>query len=1085
MTASFDKKSSSGMALIVVLGLITLLIISSVTFSVLMRVERAGSSNARNTMMARYVTKSALAYAMADIDRSIGNKAYPDWNNTNSNTRPYPRIWKGKVCDLILSEDDADKSNNKKQRNQREVTFWSDTYGSIDSSILSTSFRAPVFLMSYNFEKYLPEAIRYRAYARAYQSGSMSGGKPTKDSDIGSEWVPVTSGNSADTIVGRYAYQAFNTTGYLDLAAFVNGKAERWYGESVEEMVISPDYFDGSDDASYREAVGGLVIDTVADLLTSPSTDEGSIFSESAAFRAFSPTLPEAVITYDAKGNPVATPALNLLMKDKDGKLLKDDKLVAHLKKHRNRIITAFYDSGLKGGTETPNMGRDEACDDCGTTLFVGDKKRASEQAYYAYLALLDYVDSDCVPEGSDEYDQFARPASEPAALFNGFVGTIRIIRTEHYETKKLQRMDANNKPIGNPVEVNIFTPDKFGYSIVVNGMAVYANRMSEAEFYDKFLLDNYMDCKLGFRCQFDDGGFQEKLMSDPKTDDFENIEVAEKDDSNVFVSTPEEEFVYSDGPYVPIGFTVSNVFEASDTLDIGMDADEFQDKTMGLPEMVMLGAIGRTRYDGEIIRSYPVSEDGFNEGFDLETVYINSSKTLGDDYKFVFAGNIAKAYASETEAQAAVNGGSTDKGNHDIRKWECGVVLSGELIDPAFSHAFMADEYNGSERFAAVVSDTCEDLEGEFLTYVDDFGYDPATHAPVKDDASYADFNDFDDKITNADNDGYFELYDGDYPLGISGFQNHFLGSRKRLWEEYGVDIDGIHPNDDDDAISVSTRNSIWKSLYVKCGCSDERDFGYIQSVGELGFIPIGIYSSIRLFGYNEDLTDGAVDYYDPYFLSSFNTLPTKADKLVCDMGDEEVLDEDNYMPYHTVLDQFATSSGITSGKVNLNSTDINALTSVFTEAPRFITYIPNKDTYPMTDGANPLNVDEARAVAESLQNSWCTIGQGAPVTRLSQLGTIFQNQSDEVKNCFANDQERETVIASSCGLFTTRGLAFTILLRGEAYSPLFGRTEVRDGLGTTLASRNAIAQVWRDTVPDEDGKYPMILQFFKMIDE
>ena len=49
-----DKASSrSGMALVIVLGLIALLIISSVTFGILMRVERASSANSRNTIMAR------------------------------------------------------------------------------------------------------------------------------------------------------------------------------------------------------------------------------------------------------------------------------------------------------------------------------------------------------------------------------------------------------------------------------------------------------------------------------------------------------------------------------------------------------------------------------------------------------------------------------------------------------------------------------------------------------------------------------------------------------------------------------------------------------------------------------------------------------------------------------------------------------------------------------------------------------------------------------------------------------------------------------------------------------------------------
>ena len=77
----------------------------------------------------------------------------------------------------------------------------------------------------------------------------------------------------------------------------------------------------------------------------------------------------------------------------------------------------------------------------------------------------------------------------------------------------------------------------------------------------------------------------------------------------------------------------------------------------------------------------------------------------------------------------------------------------------------------------------------------------------------------------------------------------------------------------------------------------------------------------------------------------------------------------------------------------------------------------------------------------------------------------------------------ERESVIRNSCGLFTTRGQTFIIAVRGEAYSPMFGKTSVEGG--SVNAAKTAVAQIWRDSEPDENGNHPVFVQFFKIIDD
>ena len=62
---------------------------------------------------------------------------------------------------------------------------------------------------------------------------------------------------------------------------------------------------------------------------------------------------------------------------------------------------------------------------------------------------------------------------------------------------------------------------------------------------------------------------------------------------------------------------------------------------------------------------------------------------------------------------------------------------------------------------------------------------------------------------------------------------------------------------------------------------------------------------------------------------------------------------------------------------------------------------------------------------------------------------------------------------------------MTFTIIMRGEAFTPTFGRIAVSDEAGTTHATRTAIAQVWRDTEKNEDGIYPFFIQYFKILDD
>ena len=67
---AIKKARRSGVALIVVLGLVAILMIVSVTFTIHMRVERAGAANLRHAVIARQVVKGHAVPVPLPVVRS-------------------------------------------------------------------------------------------------------------------------------------------------------------------------------------------------------------------------------------------------------------------------------------------------------------------------------------------------------------------------------------------------------------------------------------------------------------------------------------------------------------------------------------------------------------------------------------------------------------------------------------------------------------------------------------------------------------------------------------------------------------------------------------------------------------------------------------------------------------------------------------------------------------------------------------------------------------------------------------------------------------------------------------------------------
>ena len=81
--------SKSGVALILVIGLLALMMVMAVAFAIYMRTERMAAGNFRNDVRVRQLLHAALARALEDLESNLGHSPYPKWEtfaSTNGTT---------------------------------------------------------------------------------------------------------------------------------------------------------------------------------------------------------------------------------------------------------------------------------------------------------------------------------------------------------------------------------------------------------------------------------------------------------------------------------------------------------------------------------------------------------------------------------------------------------------------------------------------------------------------------------------------------------------------------------------------------------------------------------------------------------------------------------------------------------------------------------------------------------------------------------------------------------------------------------------------------------------------------------------
>lgn len=395
MNVSNNRK---GIALLIVLGMLSLLMIMVVAFTTLMRQQRAASANYRHQNSARNILQVALTRALNTLDEEVGDDRIPDWHDgwvfNRVKNSPNSSLDVKSPEDVMVSVDRANK--------QRDPF--------------------PAFVMTSEMQDHMTVLFKRRVMQNAQDNnqlfliGKMEQAKP--------EWIPVH--DTEGSLVGRYSYIVLHTSGLLDAAATGSLQSlgarqvrTRSMGRYPEELRLDQSFIpefenagvDGLEFLYAREmvaprgnapAVTGMApfpkrpmlgrIDSLKELVGAtgnqlksvpPDNKEKAIFS----FRTFSRSVPELL--------PEADRTIN-----NGNKICIATK--ADIDRYKNEIIAAFEKilgpSGL-------------------TAYYGGNINQLAKKTYASLLDFTNDADPYSLPAGDDNAERYERPTVKPVPL--------------------------------------------------------------------------------------------------------------------------------------------------------------------------------------------------------------------------------------------------------------------------------------------------------------------------------------------------------------------------------------------------------------------------------------------------------------------------------------------------------------------------------------------------------------------------------------------------------------------------------------------------------------------------------------------
>ena len=362
-----------GSALVIVLGVLSVLMLMAIAFSTFVRTERGGSTNIKNAFVARSALDTALGRAMESIDLAFGSA------DNDDPVAPWPFPW-------LASAGDGDH---------------------YQCAALGDNETAEAHVLTAKIAEYLTPA------QLALVKSAKCGWAPIKSSISASPASPSRSGRdygdygrpSEDSLIGRYAFVALDTTGLLDMnqtgiypgdrdsnsgdpATFdlPDGPAKDSGGKAIPRFVKNETVFlDTRDKSKKFYSMADAKAECAASVFNSTvPTAEGGYYPADL-FAGFAPSLAEL----DPEGNPkIQIPRRSELQ----SWAMKD--WTALVRRTFRAMIAIFARGRVSNGTGATSYASDQF------TIFqnCGSSSYQLSRAALATVALLDGLDADFVP---------------------------------------------------------------------------------------------------------------------------------------------------------------------------------------------------------------------------------------------------------------------------------------------------------------------------------------------------------------------------------------------------------------------------------------------------------------------------------------------------------------------------------------------------------------------------------------------------------------------------------------------------------------------------------------------------------------
>jgi hypothetical protein len=286
--------------------------------------------------------------------------------------------------------------------------------------------------------------------------------------------------------------------------------------------------------------------------------------------------------------------------------------------------------------------------------------------------------------------------------------------------------------------------------------------------------------------------------------------------------------------------------------------------------------------------------------------------------------------------------------------------------------------------------------------------------------------------------------------------------------------------------------------------------------NAADLGTVLCGPYETLSLFK-TWRYGSGRADFHPvvDYFTTDRDRYPDRKEITAAGATADGDVDWTELSGDGTSSDPYKDLySAVHNGRVNLNAPPLVAASkiannvSVRGEATEFLNPYPiaavfNGAPYPSTaSGSTVTNaIDEQTAL--TLATDFCRMLEESQLPEAQAKSTVFNNHPRNVVRNLSflgsgndhgsyadhnklledfitlgqprDDNERESLIRGTIDGFTTRGQTYLVIIRADAYSPKFGENDsVQDG--TTLATTHALVELFRDPAPARapDGSYP-----------